>query len=53
MYFPRIHSTSQYTIYFKIFLCIEEASRGAGAQSVPENRLVTGSIPKGEDETFI
>ena len=30
-----------------------EASRGAGAQSVPVNRLVVGSIPTRGDEIFI
>ena len=29
------------------------ASRGAGAQSVPVNRLVVGSIPTRGDEIFI
>ena len=30
-----------------------KASRGAGAQSVPVNRLVVGSIPTRGDEIFI
>ena len=30
-----------------------EASRGAGLQSVPVNRLVVGSIPTRGDEIFI
>ena len=32
---------------------VVEASRGAGAQSVPVNRLVVGSIPTRGDEIFI
>ena len=34
-------------------MSVYEASRGAGAQSVPVNRLVVGSIPTRGDEIFI
>ena len=38
---------------FVYFFIIYEASRGAGAPSVPVNRLVLGSISTREDEIFI
>ena len=40
-------------IVYHLIELINKASRGAGAQSVPVNRLVVGSIPTRGEEIFI
>ena len=52
--FVRINQQSELLVScFKNKVIKEEASRGAGAQSVPVNRLAVGSIPNRGNEIFI
>ena len=51
--FSRVENGNSCIMFLTDRIFLTEASRGAGAQSVPVNRPIVGSIPTRGDEIFI